>query len=157
MPHIIHQHPTGRKARLSRNYVQSQKKQHPCRTGLHNVSIGPDDSAERIEPILAEFFVAGRGERTNSPSDPNTLDLMNIGTSGGDGGGMDKWRPLIEAAMAQRGLMLMTFHGVGPNLQQLYVQESEQRALLGWLGELVDRVWVAPVIEVARWIVSHRH
>jgi peptidoglycan/xylan/chitin deacetylase (PgdA/CDA1 family) len=27
----------------------------------HNVSIGPDDSAERIEPILAEFFVAGRG------------------------------------------------------------------------------------------------
>ncbi len=122
----------------------------------HDVWYGPVEAKERIEPLLAEQFVAGRGERTNQPTDPRTCDLFNLGTTSGDGRTAEHWIEFIEAAVACGGYLLFTFHGVGPRHERLHVAEADHDRLLSYLAAARDRIWTAPVIEVARWIAASR-
>lgn len=118
----------------------------------HDVWIGPAESKQRIEPLLAEMFVAARGECTNAPTDPGTADLFNLGTTSGDGHQFKVWRQRIEQAAECGGYLLLTFHGIGPGYQRLQVDTDEHEQLLSYLREQAGRLWTAPVIEVAKWI-----
>jgi len=118
----------------------------------HNVTLGPDDAPQRIEPILRPLFVAGRGECRNEVTHPLTADLANLGTTRGDGAGFATWRAAIEATVAAGGFTLFTFHGVAESLVRLHVAAAEHQQLLQYLRAQRDLVWTAPVVEVARWI-----
>ncbi|MDQ3814885.1 MAG: polysaccharide deacetylase family protein [Armatimonadota bacterium] len=116
----------------------------------HDVFIGPTEARERIEPILADFFVAARGECTNQPAIPATADLANLGTTAADGHTFIEWRECVEQAVAVGGLLIFTFHGVGRGYQRIQVAEQEHLQLVRWLRDNRDRIWTAPVIEAAR-------
>lgn len=118
----------------------------------HHVLIGPEENKQRIEPILAELFVAARGECTNRPTDPRSADLANLGTIAADGKKFPDWRASVEEALATGGLALFTFHGVGAGYQRIQVDEGEHAQLLSYLRDNQDRIWTAPVIEIARWL-----
>jgi peptidoglycan/xylan/chitin deacetylase (PgdA/CDA1 family) len=122
----------------------------------HDVWIGPPESRQRIEPLLAQLFVAARGECLNRPSDPLTADLFNLGTTGGDGGDFAQWQAQIEQAEAVGGYLLLTFHGVGEGLRRLQVDSGEHQRLLAWLQASAGEIWTAPVVEVAGWIRDRR-
>ncbi|MCC7492387.1 MAG: polysaccharide deacetylase family protein [Fimbriimonadaceae bacterium] len=141
------------------NFILQQIDGQTARTygnTCHDVWIGPPDAKQRIEPILAELFVAGRGERTQQPTDPATCDLHNLGTSAGDGHTCDRWLEFIQAALDSGGYCLLTFHGVGPGYERLQVDDGEHTRLLTWLREQQERIWTAPVIQVAEWISERR-
>ena len=118
----------------------------------HDVFIGAEPDKQRIEPILAELFVAARGQCTNRPTDPRSADLLNLGTIAADGKRFNDWRASIEEALSMGGLALFTFHGVGDGYGRIQVDAGEHAQLLGYLRDNHDRLWIAPVIEIARWL-----
>jgi peptidoglycan/xylan/chitin deacetylase (PgdA/CDA1 family) len=121
----------------------------------HNVTLGPDDQPQRIEPILRELFVAGRGECRNQVTDPLTADLANLGTTRGDGAGFPAWQAVVDATLAAGGFTLFTFHGVADSLMRLHVAAADHAQLLDYLRARRAEVWTAPVVEVARWLRDH--
>jgi len=122
----------------------------------HEVWIGPEESKQRIEPILSPLFLAGRGGWSNHPVAPATADLLKIGTLGGDGRKFEEWRAAIEEAVSMNGLLILTFHGVGRGSERLQVDESEHLRLLGYLQEHRDNIWSAPLVQIARHLRAER-
>ena len=116
----------------------------------HDVFIGPADAKERVEPIIAEFFVAGRGPCTNQPTIPAMADLASLGTTWADGRRFTEWREFVEQAVAVGGLLIFTFHGVGRGYGRIQVDEQEHLQLVQWLRDNQDRIWTTPVIEAAQ-------
>ncbi len=130
--------------------------EHTYGNTCHDVLIGPPEAPQRIEPILAELFVAGRGRATGQPTGPDTADLFDLGTTGGDGKGCAQWQAHVEEALDTGGYLLITFHGVGPKLSRLHVAERDHEQFLAWLRSRADDIWTAPVIEVAGHIREHQ-
>jgi len=62
----------------------------------------------------------------------------------------------IEQAMKVGGWVLYTTHGVGAGHQRLRKDEGEHQKLLEYLTAHREKVWTAPVIEVARYVRKSR-
>ncbi len=117
----------------------------------HNTTIGPDDNPQRIEPILADYFVAARGERHERPANPAGADLFNMGTISGDGRQCAEWCGFIERALEIGGMVIFTFHKVGRGYERLQVDETEHTQLLRYLQQN-RHIWTAPLVEIANWL-----
>ncbi len=61
---------------------------------------------------------------------------------------------LVEQTIAQARWGIMTFHGV--NEGHLPVSDGDLEELCAHLALSRDRVWVAPVAEVAQWVAAHQ-
>jgi peptidoglycan/xylan/chitin deacetylase (PgdA/CDA1 family) len=122
----------------------------------HDVAIGPSNRQTSIEPLVEELFLAGRGPLIDCPTNPRTAPMSALGTTMADHRTFDEWRRRIEEAERAEALLILTFHGVGTGYGRLQVDVAQHRMLLDYLRDAQDRIWTAPVVAVAEWLIKTR-
>ena len=115
--------------------------------------VGEGASRQSYVPVAARHFIAARGigEWANHPALCDLLCLSSYDCRRMSGAEMFG---LAEQAAAQGRWAIMTFHGVGSG--HLSVGASDFRELCEALNRHRDRIWTAPVIEVAKHIRQWR-
>jgi hypothetical protein len=114
-----------------------------------NLTIGRGDKEQPMDAILAELFVAARGEITNRPVDPAEPEFTRLGHYSGDAKTFTQIRTEIEQARAGGTWIIYMIHGVGEGTHPLFIADDEHRQLIEWLDRERASIWTAPVVEVA--------
>jgi len=128
-------------------------------TCCHN-TIGPQNAQQVFDPILAEYFVAARGNYTRKAIDPASASLTNLGHFGADQRKADDVIAEIEAHVALGHWSIYMIHGVGQRDRHGIDRHSvthgnwmamdEHRRLVSYLAKNNDRIWTAPLIDIAK-------
>ena len=122
---------------------------YPC----YHEHVGQGATRQSYVPVIAKHFLAGRGigERENKAAtcDLHYLWSRNVELMGG--------AELVGHAdrATQDSWVILTFHDVGHD-SRLSNTESAFRELCEYLRRNADRVWTAPVNEVAASVVQWR-
>jgi len=125
---------------------------YPC----YNNHVGHGSSRKSYVPIVAKHFMAGRGiGEFPFGNFPATCDLHYLWSWPVEGKSGIELVGLAErtASLSQWGIM--TIHGIddGGNLS---LSMSAFRELCNFLDRNRDRIWVAPMVDVAQRIIEWR-
>ncbi|MBN1286023.1 MAG: polysaccharide deacetylase family protein [Anaerolineae bacterium] len=112
--------------------------------------IGEGSARQCIEPILADYVIAARGEWTGKAVDLDHINYYNLGLEGTDGRSFETIRDKIEALAETGGWIIYVAHGVGAGTHDLFTDLEVHRRLVEWLGANKARVWTAPMIDVVK-------
>jgi peptidoglycan/xylan/chitin deacetylase (PgdA/CDA1 family) len=122
----------------------------------HDNYLGPRDNRVCLEPMIAELFVAARGQHTGLAVDPQKANLNNLGCESGDRTPFEELRGKIETkALATSGWLIFCMHGVGPNTHSIRTEIDDHQKLVDYLSGNRARIWTAPVVEVAGYLRAH--
>jgi len=115
--------------------------------------VGKGETRRSYVPVVARHFIAARGsgEVANSPSACDLHYLWSWPVQRMSGAELIG---LAERAATQNRWGLMTFHGIHQG--HLPVADVDFLELLAYLDGHRDRIWTAPVVEVAQHIVKWR-
>ena len=120
-------------------------------TCWHN-TFGSGDHQQPMEPILADYFLAARGTRSQSQVDLANIGYMNLGSIHADQLTFPTLRAQVEALAESGGWIIYTMHGVGLGTHGLFIDRDEHYRFAEWLGQNQDLVWTAPMIDVVRFM-----
>ena len=119
-----------------------------------HTELGQGESIESLDPLIAELFVAGRGAGSGQVVDIETANYNALGHFSGDGKEIAALRAEIDQAVSTGGWIIYMIHGVGQGTHSLYIEPEEHQRLVDHLGGQQDSIWVAPVVEIARYLRS---
>jgi len=121
---------------------------YPC----YEAFVGRGETKRSYVPIVARYFIAGRGkgEIANSPANCDLHYLWSWPVERSSGA---KLVGLAEQVTEGRW-GIMTFHGIHEG--HLPVADVDLKELLEFLSRNRGRIWVAPVAEVAQRILDWR-
>ncbi|GIX07785.1 MAG: hypothetical protein KatS3mg115_2188 [Candidatus Poribacteria bacterium] len=116
---------------------------YPC----YQSDVGEGERRQSYTPIVARHFLAARawGEAANHPG---RVDLHYLGSYDCHRRSGAEMIGLCELAAAEGRWVILTFHGVGSG--HLSVDARDFEKLCAHLGAHRDRLWTAPVVQVAR-------
>jgi peptidoglycan/xylan/chitin deacetylase (PgdA/CDA1 family) len=117
--------------------------------------LGPADDPVCLEPLIAQLFVAARGEETNKPVDLEHLNYNNLGTIWGDRRAFGDFSSELNEILDTGGWVIYTFHGVGEEAHNHHINAEEHRRLLAFLRDSAAQYWTAPVMDVVKWLKKH--
>jgi sialate O-acetylesterase len=101
---------------------------------------------------MKQEFIAARGVR--SQMNPiSQIDLYNIDCYAINGQTGDKMIELVKKSMQTNSLLVFLFHGVGGE-HSLNVSLPAHRELLYFLKKNSNDVWIAPMLDVAEYIIK---
>src|ERR1700744_2224443 len=103
---------------------------------------------------LKNEFAGARGV-TPGLQTINDVDLTNIDCYAINGQSADYMIGLVKQAMQNHTLLVFLFHGVGGG-HSLNVDKGEHSKLLHFLKQNENQIWIAPMVDVARYIKDHR-
>ncbi len=103
---------------------------------------------------LKKDFITARGV-TAEMLPINKLDLYNIGCYTINGQTGAQLIDLVKQAMNTHTLLVFLFHGVGGE-HSLNVSLPAHSALLHFLNQNEDKIWIAPMIDVAKYIKNYQ-
>ena len=106
-----------------------------------------------LDPIKNEF-VASRGV-TPEMLLIDKIDLYNVGCYTMNGQSADEMIALVKKAMATHTLLVFLFHGVGGE-HSLDVSLEAHSVLLHFLQQNEKDIWIAPMINIAKYIKSRQ-
>jgi len=136
--------------RLDEAFPNQRKRSfcYPC----YQAFVGRGMKRQSYVPIVAKNFIAarGRGEVANHPAACDLLYLCSWPVERSSG---PELVGLAERTTQGRWGIL-TFHGIQQG--HLPVADVDFQELVEFLGNNRDRIWVAPVIEVAKRIIEWR-
>jgi peptidoglycan/xylan/chitin deacetylase (PgdA/CDA1 family) len=112
--------------------------------------LGDPEHPVCLEPLIAENFVAARGEETKKPVALDALNWQNLGTVWADGRAFGDFAPELDDLLDSGGWIIYTMHGVGAGTHALNIEAGEHERLLGFLHDQSERIWTAPVRDVVR-------
>jgi len=121
-----------------------------------NLTIGPKGREIRLDEHILKMFVAGRGSGAGEIVNPAAANFAALGTIGGDGKSFEQLRALVEQAEQQGGWLILTCHGVGKGTHGLFVETNQHAVLVDYLAANRERIWTAPVLEIARHFLTRR-
>jgi peptidoglycan-N-acetylglucosamine deacetylase len=119
-----------------------------------NTTIGSGEQAHELAPLILEQFVAGRGPCNGRIVLPGEAELGGLGHFRGDGMSFADLREQLETAMEVGGWIIYMFHGVGSSEHRLHILPEEHARLVEYLGQNQDRIWTAPMVDVAREVAK---
>ncbi|MEM3648640.1 MAG: polysaccharide deacetylase family protein [Thermoproteota archaeon] len=124
---------------------------YPC----YQTSVGRGLSKKSYVPLVAEIFLAARavGEKGFSNS-PLACDLHELWSWPADRMRCEEMIGLTVNAVCEGRWAIFTFHGI--NEEHLPVSDHDLTEFLGFLAAHRNKIWVAPVAEIAGFIVSER-
>jgi len=122
---------------------------YPC----YDDFVGEGPTRQSYVPVIAKHFVAARGKGTYA-NHPLTCDLHHLWSFPCERMAGSEMIGLAEEAALQGRWAILTFHGVHEG--HLPVADVDLRALCQFLARQRDRLWVAPVVEVAERIAQWR-
>ena len=103
---------------------------------------------------LKNEFIAARGV-TPEMLPINKIDLYNIDCYGINGQTGEQLIDLVKQAMKTHTLLVFLFHGVGGE-HSLNVSLSAHSQLLHFLKQNQQDIWVAPMLDVAKYIKNYQ-
>jgi peptidoglycan-N-acetylglucosamine deacetylase len=103
---------------------------------------------------IQKIFPGARGVESRTES-LDRIDLYTIGSYMINGESASDLKHLVDEAMAKNGLVVFLFHGVGGE-HNLNVTLADHRQLLYYLNEHERDIWVAPMIDVVRYVRKTR-
>lgn len=119
----------------------------------HHTTFGDGTEEQPMHDILSEMFFAGRGHNVDAALDVTPdFDLLNIGSISADFGVLETLQAHIEQAQAIGGWAVFVMHGIGSDTHNLHIMPDVHQALVEWIGAQGERIWSAPIIDVARHI-----
>jgi len=121
---------------------------YPCGQSF----IGRGRHRQSYVPIIAERFVAGRGCGSEAGNLPDRCDLAHLDAYTIDGLDAGQLRALVGMGMRRREWVIMAGHDIGADGPQTVSARDLDELCRGLAGD--DRVWVAPVIDVAEHLVE---
>ncbi|MGH2390091.1 MAG: polysaccharide deacetylase family protein [Chloroflexota bacterium] len=122
---------------------------YPC----YQTYVGSGISRQSYVPVIARHFAAGRalGETANDPARCDLHCLWSHPVERQTGAAMVG---LAERAAAEGRWTVLTFHGIHEG--HLSVAEGDLRELCAFLDRHRDRIWTAPLVDVARRVRTWR-
>jgi peptidoglycan/xylan/chitin deacetylase (PgdA/CDA1 family) len=123
---------------------------YPCGQSF----VGRGSRRRSYVPLVAERFLAGRGYGSETGNMPGSCDLAHLDAYVIDGLDIDALLSLVGRGMAHGEWVIMAGHDIGSHGRQTVCS----RALDGFCRRLArdDRIWVAPVVEVAGHVLAAR-
>jgi sialate O-acetylesterase len=103
---------------------------------------------------LQKEFAAARGVRPGMDS-IGKVHLDNVDCYAINGQTADQMIALVKEAIRTHTLLVFLFHGVGGG-HAINVGLNEHRLLLHFLKDHEREIWIAPMVEVAEYIRTHR-
>ncbi len=103
---------------------------------------------------LKNDFAAARGV-TPEMQTIDKVDLYNIACYGINGETGEQLINLVKQAMGSHTLLVFLFHGVGGE-HSLNVSLEAHSALLHFLQQNENNIWIAPMIDVAKYIQQYQ-
>lgn len=121
---------------------------YPC----YQAFVGHGAARRSYVPVIARHFVAARGlgESANSPANCDLHYLWSWDVNRLNGAALVG---LAERACAGRWVIL-TFHGIHQG--HLSVADVDFRELIAFLSRNRERLWVAPMVDVAKRVAEWR-
>lgn len=124
---------------------------YPC----YQTGVGRGTNKRSYVPVVAEMFVAGRGwGEYGYANSLLTCDLAELWGWSAERMSLFEMTGLAAKAALKGKWVIFTFHGI--NEGHLSVSEHDLRGLLEFLSENRGKIWVAPVVEVAEYIIKER-
>ena len=138
---------------------------YPCFSD--KMGIGPN--GQDFSPLVASRFFAARGSDIIL-ADPKTVDLHHVSLLDALGKTGDELRAMVDQAIAQKGWLVLLFHGVGnettcPKLDYqptvcminyLVTSAAAHQSLIEYLDQKKAQVWTATFKDVAQRLQSQR-
>lgn len=117
--------------------------------------VGRGTNTQSYVPVVAELFTAGRGWLDEAPNDPSYCDMAQITGVSMDAKNFDEIKPMIEAAAEQGLWLVLAGHDIGEEGAQTTRTEMLE-ALIQYAQNPANGIWLAPVGEVADYVVAER-
>jgi peptidoglycan/xylan/chitin deacetylase (PgdA/CDA1 family) len=124
---------------------------YPC----YQTSVGRGLNKISYVPVIAEIFLAARagGERGYANS-PLACDLHELWSWSADRMSYEEMIGLTIRAVSEGRWAVFTIHGI--NEGHLPTSDHDLTGFLRFLDTHRDEIWVAPVVEVAEFIIGER-
>lgn len=117
--------------------------------------VGRGTQTQSYVPIVAKLFTAGRGWLDEAPNDPSYCDMAQITGVAMDAKDFDEIRPMIESAAEQGLWLVLAGHDIGEEGGQTTRTEMLE-ALIEYAQNPANGIWLAPVGEVADYVMAER-
>jgi peptidoglycan/xylan/chitin deacetylase (PgdA/CDA1 family) len=123
---------------------------YPC----YQTYVGAGENRQSYVPLVARRFKAARGwgERANHPE---RIDLAYTWSLAVDGHTGKEIVAYIDNAVNDGLWAIICMHGVGG--QHLSIETAALREVARYLDRNRNRIWTATMIDVADYIIRHRH
>lgn len=121
------------------------------------IYIGPSENKVSVEPTISKMFVAARSYANREIIVPDNLNFVSLSSfaAGLDLKTFDHILSIIRKAQQVSGWVIITFHGVGKDESQLYIDKDEHQKLISFLSQNKNEIWTAPIIEACRHLKSN--
>lgn len=117
--------------------------------------VGRGTQTQSYVPVVAELFTAGRGWLDEAPNDAAYCDMAQLTGMSMDAKDFDEIKPILEMAAAQGLWLVLAGHDIG--------EEGAQTTRIEMLDALIQYaqnpdhgIWLAPVGEVAEYVINKR-
>jgi len=131
--------------------VRSVSFAYPC----GQTFIGRSVDTRSYVPLVAEHFLTGRGWMDEAPNDPIYCDMSQLTGIEMDGRDFDQILPIIERAREAGHWVVLGGHEIGQGGNQTTRVEMLEK-LVRYAGDPANKVWLAPVGVVAKYVLEHR-
>jgi hypothetical protein len=118
--------------------------------------LGPEDDPVCLEPLIAQVFLAARGEATGKPVDLANINYNNLGTVPIGERSFEDFAGELDEIADTGGWVIYTFHGIGEAAHNIHVNAGEHLRLLDFLRDRAQTYWTAPVIDVVKWLMKKK-
>jgi peptidoglycan-N-acetylglucosamine deacetylase len=123
----------------------------------YDTHLGHWPNKTAISELIQADFVAARGRRTDQPVIiSRDLDMMNLDCFQADGLPLAALTDAIHITRDRGDWLILVFHGIGSGTHGLFVEPSTLNRLLDHLATQ-NEIWVAPVVEIAKWVRAASH
>ena len=123
---------------------------YPC----YESDVGRGPTRQSYVPVVARYFPAARakGESVRG-NHPLHADLHRLSSWGGERMSVWDMVGLVEQCLVEGWWGVFTFHGVDQG--HLPISEHDLCGLLDYLARNRERIWTAPLVDVAQFVSGH--
>ncbi len=117
--------------------------------------VGRGTQTQSYVPVVAELFTAGRGWLDEAPNDPSYCDMAQITGVSMDTKDFEEIKTIVETAAAQGLWLVLAGHDIGEEGRQT-TRTAMLKTLIQYAQDPANGIWLAPVGEVADYVLSKR-
>jgi peptidoglycan/xylan/chitin deacetylase (PgdA/CDA1 family) len=117
--------------------------------------VGRGSNTKSYVPVIAKNFVTGRGWLDEGPNDPLFCDFSQLTGMEMDGKDFEQVLQLINDAKEKGSWLVLAGHEMGENGVQT-TRLAMLKQLIEYAQDPVNKIWLAPVNEVAAYVKDKR-
>lgn len=117
--------------------------------------VGRGENTKSYVPVVANLFLTGRGWLDEGPNNPTFCDFAQLTGMEMDGKDFDRILPLLESAKKRGAWLVLAGHEMGESGNQT-TRLTMLENLIKYAQDPANRIWIAPVGTVAKYIQSQR-